>query len=140
MTIVAILFGVYAILWATAPFESINLPARLILDSADWPIDNLSAELDKSSAFLSAIGAGLLGSIAVLLGGIVAPAIREENQPIVRVAIWAIITWYVIDGVGSIAAEVATNVAFNTVYLALVLFPLLYREKREPSNTFQEKG
>lgn len=33
--------------------------------------------------------------------------------------------WYVVDGIGSIASGVASNLISNSAYLALVLVPLL---------------
>ncbi len=125
MMIVAIIFAAFSVFWATAPFTTINLPARFILDLSDWPLDNLSAQLDKNIMWLSAIGAGLLGAIAIFLGGIVAPAIKEGNKPIIHTTILAMVFWYVIDSAGSIASGVASNVFFNSIYLALVLIPLI---------------
>ena len=131
MLLISGVFAFYAILWGLAPYESINFPSRLILDSLDWPIDNLSTPLDKNTMLLSAIGAGLLGAIAIFLGGIVAPAIKEGNKSITRTAVVAMIVWYVIDGVGSIASGVASNVVFNSVYLILILIPLLWKDLEE---------
>lgn len=125
MQVVAVIFFIYSVLWATAPFVEINLPARLILDAADWPIDSLSDPLGRDAKWLSAIGAGVLAAMSVLLGGVVAPAIRQGNVSVARMTIIAIIAWYLIDGIGSIAAGVGSNVFFNTIYLVLVLAPLL---------------
>ncbi len=79
--------------------------------------------------WLSAIGAGLLGAVSVFLGGIVVPVIKEGNRPVVRTTIIAMMVWYIIDGIGSIAAGVSSNVLFNSVYLVLVLVPLLGTSK-----------
>ncbi len=131
MMVVSIVFGIYSLLWATAPFDTINFPARLILDSADWPVDNLFSPLDKETQLLSAIGSGLLAAIAIFLGGIVVPAIREGNRPVIRTTIVAMVVWYIIDGVGSIASGVGSNVIFNSIYLALVLIPLVGAKKSD---------
>ncbi len=124
MMLVAVVFFIYAILWALAPFSSINLPARFILDISDWPLDNLSAPLDRNTQWLSAISSGLLAAVSIFLAGIVVPAIKENNKSVINTAIFAMLTWYTIDGVGSIAAGVTSNVFFNTVYLILILIPL----------------
>lgn len=139
LTVVSIIFAVYSLLWGLAPFAGFNIPARLILDFSDWPIDNLSAPLDKNTMWLSAIGAGLLGAVSIILGGIVVPALKEGNRPIINTTILAMMAWYIIDSAGSIAAGVSSNVFFNSIYLALVLTPLVcinkdavvqYREPR----------
>lgn len=125
LMLVAISFFIYAVLWALAPFSAINLPARLILDLADWPLDNLASPLDRNTQWLSAIGAGLLAAIGIILGGIVVPAIKQRNIAIIKTTIVAMIVWYLIDSLGSIAAGVSSNVLFNTFYLTLVLIPLI---------------
>ena len=67
----------------------------------------------------------MLAAVAIFLGGIVAPAIRKGNRPVVRTTIVAMLVWYIIDGVGSIVSGVGSNVIFNSIYLALVLIPLV---------------
>ncbi len=122
---VAVIFFIYSLLWGLAPFAEMNISARIILDLADWPLDNFSHPLDKNTMWLSAIGAGLLAAIAIFLGGIVVPALKENNRSVIRTTIVAMTVWYVIDGVGSIAAGVSSNLIFNSIYLSLVLIPLL---------------
>lgn len=131
MMVVAIIFAVYAVLWGLAPYDNINFPARVILDLADWPLDNYAIPFDQNTKFLSAIGAGLLFAISIFLGGIVVPAIREGNTSIIRTTIFAMTSWYVIDGVGSIFSGVASNVFFNSIYLCLILIPLLWKDREE---------
>ena len=128
---VAVLFMVYSVLWGLAPFDNFNLPARLILDISDWPLDNYASPLDKNTQWLTAISAGLLAAISVFLGGIVVPAIREGNSRIIRTTLLAMTVWFIIDGVGSIASGVTSNVFFNLIYLVLVLIPLLWKDKTE---------
>ena len=125
MMVVATTFFIYSILWALAPYPSINLPARLILDLADWPLDNLATPLDRNTQWLSAIGAGVLAAISIFLGGIVVPAIKKADTAITRTTMLAMVVWYVIDSTGSVASGVSSNVFFNTIYLVLVLTPLI---------------
>lgn len=129
MRIVAGLFGLFAACWALAPFPDINLPARFILDVSDWPLDNLDAPLDQYSMWLSSISAALLAAVAVMFAFIVAPAIEQGNREVTRVAVHALLTWFVIDNVGSVAAGVSSNVVFNLVYLGLALGPIVLTRK-----------
>lgn len=131
MFFVSIIFAIYSILWGLAPYESLNFPARIILDLADWPLDKLAAPLDKNTMFLSAIGAGLLGAISIFLGGIVVPAIKNDDKSIMRTTLFAMSFWFIIDSLGSIASGVTSNVFFNTIYLFLVLTPLLWKDRNE---------
>ena len=132
MSLVAIVFAIYSLLWSLAPFDQINLPARLILDISNWPLNDYSKPFDKNTKFLSSIGAGLLFAISVFLYGIVVPAIKEWNKRVIRTTICAMTYWYIIDGIGSIASGVSSNVFFNSIYLALVLLPLLLHDRTEP--------
>jgi len=122
---VAVILGIYALIWGVAPFTSFNISARVLLDVLDWPIDNFAHELDRNTKWLSAIGAGLLATVAIFLGGIVAPAIRKGDTQTLRVAFWAIVVWFVIDSAGSIAAGVTSNVYFNILYLLLMVLPMI---------------
>lgn len=132
LMIVSITFFIYSILWALAPYPEVNLPARFIVDIADWPVDSLSSPLDRNTEWLSAISAGLLASISIFLGGIVVPALKRHDISIIRTTKIAMITWYIIDSAGSIAAGVSSNVFFNTIYLVLVLIPLVCINKKSP--------
>ena len=125
MRIIAVIFALYTIIWGLAPFTSFNISARFLIDVLDWPIDNTAAALDRNTKWLSAIGAGLLGAVSVFLWGVVAPALLRGDVVVAKVTLQAFIVWYVIDGVGSIAAGVSSNVVFNTLYLILIMIPLL---------------
>lgn len=125
MVIVSIILGIYALIWGVAPYTSFNISARFLLDVLDWPLDNMENELDRNTKWLSAIGAGLLASVAIFLGGIVAPALKRGDAAIIKVAFWAIMAWYIIDGLGSLAVGITSNVIFNTAYLVLMIGPLV---------------
>ena len=134
MMIVAVVFFIYSVLWALAPYPSINLPARCILDLSDWPLDNLESPLDRNTQWLSSIAAGILAAVSIFLGGIVVPAIKEHNISIIRTTIIAMVTRYLIDSIGSVASGVASNVFFNSIYLVLILIPLLGIENSSGSD------
>ena len=123
--IISIVLIVYSILWGLAPYKGINISARFILDLSDWPLDNLDQELSRNVMWLTAISAGLLGAISVFFYGIIAPAVKRGDKSIINSAIVAMFLWYFIDSVGSIVAGVASNAVFNTLYLVLILTPII---------------
>jgi len=125
ITIVSYGFLVFAFVWGLAPYVAINAPARILLDVLDWPPGTAAAALDRNTMWLSSIGAGLTVLVSILLLGIVVPAVRAQDRRVIRVTIWAAIAWYIVDGAGSIASGVASNVFFNSFLLAGMLVPLL---------------
>lgn len=123
--IAAWVFLIVAFIWGLAPYQTINAPARIFLDILNWPFGDAALILTQSEMWLSAVGAGLLVAMSIMLLGIVVPAIKNQDRKTVRVTIWAFIAWYIVDGAGSIASGVASNVFFNSIFLALILIPLV---------------
>ncbi|WP_298610988.1 hypothetical protein [uncultured Thiothrix sp.] len=137
MQIVSFSVGGYAFLWALAPYEAINGPARFILNLSAGSLGGLFEPLNLHAQWLSSIGAGLLMAVAIISYGVIAPAIRQVNPQdaqIIRFFKLAIIAWYLIDSLGSIAAGVVVNVLFNTVFLGLIFLPLLRLKTLDPSH------
>ncbi len=125
LSIASVVFFFYSIAWAAAPFEDINIIARLILDGADWPFGNYADPLTRYGMFLSSVGGGILAGMSVMLWGIVAPAIKRGDVEVARMTIYAFIVWYVVDGIGSYASGFPANIGFNTVYLVTICIPLV---------------
>ncbi len=123
--LVAWLFIGLAFIWGLAPYQAVNAPARILLDLLDLPYGDAAAALTRSEMWLSSIGAGLVLAISVMLLGIVVPAVAGSDKKTVRVTIWAFLGWYVVDGAGSVASGVASNVIFNTIFLIAILTPLV---------------
>ena len=117
-------FMAFAVVWGLAPYGPISAPAQMLLDLLDWPFGDGGA-LTRSEMWLSSIGAGLTAAICILLLGIVVPAVQAGDKRVVRVTIWAFMAWYIIDGLGSYASGVGSNVFFNTILLVPLMIPLL---------------
>lgn len=125
MRIVSYVLIVYSLIWATAPFPTFNLPARILLDILDWPFGDASLHLDQPTMWLSAIGSGLLLTVAIIFWGIIAPALECGDRQSVKVGIVAISMWYLVDNAGSLAVGIPSNVFFNTLYLVAILIPMV---------------
>jgi hypothetical protein len=115
----------FAFIWGLAPYSAVNEPARLLLDMLNWPLGDAAPVLTRSEMWLSSIGAGLTVAISIMLLGIVVPALRQSNKETIRVTIWTFIGWYLVDGIGSYASGVGSNVFFNTIFFAVIMIPLL---------------
>ena len=124
LRLVAVALLVFMAVWATAALPGFDRPATLLMDLNDWPLDGSHDILSRDTRWLSAIGAGLLAALALLLALVVAPALEAGQRYVRQGALTAIVAWYVIDSVGSVTAGVPENVLVNTVYLALMAVPL----------------
>lgn len=118
---------VYALIWATAAYQNINAPARILLDVLAWPIGDGMPVWDAQLAWMSSIGAGLLMALGVLFVGVVYPAVKIGDQKVVRVTILA---WFVVDSAGSVAVGFWPNSVINLIMLVPILAPLLMALKQ----------
>lgn len=123
--VLAILSFLCALLIAAGAYPPLNGAIMVMLDAVDWPVDGATATLTQEARLLSAVSGGVFAGFSVMLLLIVAPALRRGDAEIRKSAIIALVAWFIIDSTGSIAAGVAGNVVFNTLYLAAVLAPLV---------------
>ena len=118
-------FLVFALVWALAPYTPVSEPARMLVDLLHWPLGDEPAPMSQNTVWLSSIGAGLVVALGIFLLGLVVPALESGDRRTIRVAIFAMLGWFVVDSAGSIASGVASNAAFNAVFLIVILVPLL---------------
>jgi hypothetical protein len=126
VTLVAWILAGYALVWATAPYWTADLPARILLDILAWPMGDGRPVWDDNLKWLSSIGAGLLMALGVVLGGVVAPAVRAGDKRVARVSVMAMLAWFVVDSAGSVAAGFAANAVINVPTLLVCIAPLLF--------------
>lgn len=135
MQLVGIIVSGYALLWALAPYDAINWPARFILSLSTANLSILAEPLTTHVKWLSAIGAGLLVAVAIFCYGIIAPAILKKDFNTLKFFKIAMITWYLIDSIGSLAAGVWLNILFNTIFLLILLLPVWSIKAEAPKST-----
>lgn len=124
MQLVGLMLGGYALLWSLAPYEVVNWPARFILSLSSGNLASLADPLTAQVQWLSAIGSGLLMAVAIISYGIIAPALLANDFNTIKFFKIAMIAWYVLDGLGSLAAGFALNIVFNTLFLVIIMAPL----------------
>ena len=125
----------FVAIWFLAVFPPIDRPASLLIDFLDWPVDRGSEFLSDDVRWLSAIGSGLLAFMAMNHLLVVAPELEAGNFRVLKGSAIALLSWYLIDSVGSYAVGVPSNIFFNTVFLGLLLGPLwlVGRSQSEPT-------
>ncbi len=114
-----------AFVWGSTAFAPIDFIGRFYLDVLHWPVGNGLPVYNQNLAWLSGIGAGLLAALGVIYLGVVYPAVRDGNKPIIRTAIIAGVVWFVVDSAGSIAAGVPVNTVLNAITLIPLIGPLI---------------
>jgi len=122
---------------AAGAYPPMDGPSVLFHDMVDWPIDGATGAYTKEARLFSAIMGGAFAALGMMLMLIVAPAIRRGDDTIRRSAIIAILTWFIVDSIGSIAAGVAANALFNCLFLAVFLAPLVMVRGKEPGGQRQ---
>lgn len=118
-------FLAFAFLWWLAVLPNLDFSARFILDVSDWPYDGSFDSMSHNARFLSAIGSGLLAGVSVLLLCVVLPEIKKGNGTVVQGSVISLCVWYFVDSLGCALLGVFSNVILNTIYLALIVPPLL---------------
>ncbi|MEM7379082.1 MAG: hypothetical protein AAF460_16470, partial [Pseudomonadota bacterium] len=99
-------------------------PARLTLDLLSWPIDGVTTFADPDTRFLSALAGGFLCGWGVLIWCL-ANTVYDRAPELVRRSVLAgFLTWFVVDGAGSVASGNPSNLVFNTGFLLLGVGPL----------------
>ena len=112
-----------AVWWLAAP-SVLDQPASLLLDTLVWPIDGSHDTLARDTRFLSAVGSGLMVSLACFLLWVTIPELQHGNFRVLRGTTLSILAWYFVDSAGSALSGVSSNVFFNSVFLAMLLYPL----------------
>jgi len=117
-------FFAFAVIWGLAPYGPVSAPSILLLDILDWPFGDRET-LTRDVMWLSSVGAGLTMAIAIMLLGIVVPALRAGNKEVVRVTKWALVAWFAIDGLGSYVSGVGSNTLVSFVMFIATMVPLV---------------
>jgi hypothetical protein len=118
-----LLFGAVLALGA---FPATDGPTRFVFDLIYWPLDGQSPfteELRFTTGLMGAVTIGWALTIMVVLQA--AESAGSAAAPLWRGLTLAVLIWYGVDCVISVATGAAMNAASNTVLLALYLIPVL---------------
>lgn len=113
-----------ALILVSSAFAPIDDLSVWLHDFLDYPVDG-DFVFTPESRWMAAIAGGLFAALAVLFHQVVAPALEEGDARVRRGAIIALLTWFTLDSSGSIAAGAPANAAFNVIFLAFFLGPLI---------------
>ena len=99
-------------------------PTVLLADLIFWPIDGTATFAAAETRVMSAIGGGLMAGWGVLLWLLAARLYPREPALARTMILTSVGVWFVVDGIGSVAAGAPLNVVLNAGFLAMFVVPL----------------
>jgi hypothetical protein len=124
LAVAAFVVGSFGPIFSLATVSITDEPARWTLDVLAWPIDGLQMYTDGAMRFLSALTGGFLLGWGVTILCLRQWVYDAAPEPTRRTVVTGLMAWFVLDSMGSVAAGVPSNVAFNVVVLLLAVGPL----------------
>jgi len=103
--------------------------ARWTLDFLSWPIDGVQVYTEPTTRFLSALTGGFLFGRGVMIWCLSIWVYEKAPEFVRRSVLIGLISWFVLDSLGSYASENESNVLFNTIVLLLSVGSLWLRAK-----------
>ncbi|MEO0599979.1 MAG: hypothetical protein AAF211_00995 [Myxococcota bacterium] len=100
-------------------------PWRLLFDVLHWPLDGNPSRFDALTMQVDAVLGGVMVGWGVTLLALTFGPLQRDVRGVARAMLSGLVTWFVVDSAGSLAAGLPANVVLNTVFLGLFLVPLL---------------
>lgn len=124
LIITAVVVGAFGPVFFLGTMVSTLEPARLSLDILSWPIDGVPTYTSQEMRFLSALTGGFLLGWGVMIGCLRAWLYDTAPEPVRRVVLTSLVSWFILDSAGSIASGIPSNAVFNVFFLFLAVGPL----------------
>lgn len=116
---------VFALLQFSRASPVMNAPGDLLADMFKWPIDGDPGIASQEAKLMIAVTAGLTVSVGVLFARLLSPLIAEGDVRAKSAGIWALLGWYILDTLGSLASGIPQNIFFGTLFLVVLITPFL---------------
>ena len=130
-------FFAFGLVWVTTAFAGFDAPGRNLIDLLDWPLDGTPTQPSQEARWMGAIGAGLSSGLGMFFVFVVAPLIKHQDtgvrKTIRRGVLITMIIWFIVDGVGSVASGVPSNVVFNFIFFLAATVPVLALKDVRPT-------
>jgi hypothetical protein len=109
---------------ALAAVPALNLPVRLLTDLLVWPVDGAETLAASETRLGMAISGGVLVGWGVMIWQLAGEPLARMPEMVRAIIRTSMLTWFVVDSAGSVAAGAALNVVANLVFLVLFLIPM----------------
>lgn len=129
LIITAIVVGSFGPVFFLGTMEATSEPARWTLDLLSWPLDGATTYAHPDTRFLSALTGGFLLGWGVMIACLRAWVYDAAPEGVRKAVLIGILSWFVLDSLGSIASGNASNVLFNVLVLLVGVGPLWWPAK-----------
>lgn len=109
---------------ALAAVPALNLPVRLLTDLLVWPVDGTETLAAPETRLGMAISGGVLVGWGLMIWHLAGEPLARMPGEVRAIIRTSLLTWFVVDSAGSVAAGATLNVLPNLVFLALFLIPM----------------
>lgn len=99
------------------------VPVALATDLLFWPLDGGQTLVDPQARLYSGISGGLCAGLGLMLW-MLARDTAIDSRHLARLTVAPVLTWFVIDSVGSTVAGAPLNALVNALFVALLFVPL----------------
>lgn len=124
LKITAVVVGSFGPVFFLGTMRPTLEPARLTLDILSWPVDGGTTYASADTRFLSALTGGFLLGWGVMIWFLSSWVYDAAPEGVRRTVLAGILSWFVLDSLGSIASGNPSNVLFNLVVLLIAVGPL----------------
>jgi hypothetical protein len=130
LLVTAFVVGSFGPIFMLATTSTLDGPARWTLDLLAWPVDGAQVYTDGAMRFLSALTGGFLFGWGAMILALRQYVYDVAPEPTRRAVVTGLVSWFLLDSIGSVLAGAHSNVFFNILVLATAVGPL-WRPARE---------
>ena len=124
LKITAVLIILYAILFFLGTLKQTDKVIEFVLDVSSYPIDGLQNYETNSTVFLSALLGGILFGWGILIWFLSLKIYDIAPEQTRKIVLISLISWFLIDSVGSILSKNPNNAIANVFLLFVLVGPL----------------
>jgi hypothetical protein len=111
---------------AAASFPATDGLWLFLFDLLKWPIDGNPSQFDLTTRAVNAVLGGVMVGWGTLMFLLVRNFLKKDYALVRKLILVSIVSWFVIDSIGSFLAELPGNLLLNVSFLCLFLPPLLF--------------
>ena len=135
LKITAIVVGSFGPVFFLGTMEPATEPARFTLDLLSWPLDGATTYASPDTRFLSALTGGFLLGWGVMIWCLSLWVYDHAPEAVRRTVLIGLLSWFVLDSIGSITSGNASNAGFNVLVLLLAVGPLWRPARATPTTS-----